>query len=460
MTSSDCDDTQETILRRAVLGATAEYNAYAHAPAPFVPGVSPVPVSGKCWGAEEMRNLIDASLDFWLTGGRYNERFEKAFADGLGRKHALTVNSGSSANLLAIAALCSPLLKERRLKPGDEVITVAAGFPTTVAPIVQHGLIPVFVDIAPPTYNATADQIAAAISPKTRAIFLAHTLGNPFDLQSVATLAKQHGLRLIEDACDALGSTYTPAGQALRPCGSCGHLATFSFYPAHHITMGEGGALVCDDPELYRIALSLRDWGRDCWCPPGHDDTCKRRYDQKFPLLPEGYDHKYVYSHLGYNLKITDMQAAVGLAQLDRLAEFTAARRRNFEILHEALRPLDGEHLILPRATPGAEPSWFGFPVTLDPRHERRALLQRLHAAKIGTRLLFAGNITRQPCFDGVQHRIAGELSGTDRIMRHTFWVGVYPGLDKVRMTYMADTLLYLLTLLPSHVENLNRITA
>jgi CDP-6-deoxy-D-xylo-4-hexulose-3-dehydrase len=436
------DDSREKSLRQAVLDAAEAYNALVHAPKPFVPGESPVPVSGKCWGAEEMRNLVDASLDFWLTAGRYNDRFEHAFAACLGRKHALTVNSGSSANLVAIASLCSPKLGERGLKPGDEVITVAAGFPTTVAPIVQHGLVPVFVDITPPTYNAAPERIAEAISPKTRAIFMAHTLGNPFDLQGVLALAKNRDLWLVEDSCDALGSTYALNGQNPRKCGGFGHFATFSFYPAHHITMGEGGAVVCDDPELYRIALSVRDWGRDCWCPPGHDDTCKRRYKWNFPLLPEGYDHKYVYSHLGYNLKITDMQAAVGLAQLERLPEFTATRRRNFNILYEALRPLDGGALILPQATAGAEPSWFGFPITLNPRFERRALLERLNAAKIGTRLLFAGNITRQPCFEGVPHRVVGELKGTDQIMRHCFWVGVYPGLTLPQIDYIGKQII------------------
>jgi CDP-6-deoxy-D-xylo-4-hexulose-3-dehydrase len=436
-----CADEKEATLRQAVLDAAEAYNSHVRAPRPFAPGESPVPVSGKCWGAEEMRNLVDASLDFWLTAGRYNEKFEKTFAARLGRKHALTVNSGSSANLLALAALCSPLLKERRLKPGDEVMTVAASFPTTVAPIVQHGLIPVFVDVTPPTYNAAPQRIAEAVSPRTRAVFMAHTLGNPFDLESVLTLVRKHDLWLVEDSCDALGSTYTLDGQSPRKCGGFGHLATFSFYPAHHITMGEGGAVVCDDPELYHIALSLRDWGRDCRCPPGHDDICKRRYAWKFPQLPEGYDHKYVYSHLGYNLKITDMQAAVALAQLVRLPEFTAARRRNFAIVHEALRHLDGEHLVLPQATARAEPSWFGFPVTLNPRHDRRALLQHLNAARIGTRLLFAGNIVRQPCFAGVRHRIAGELSGTDRIMRHTFWLGVFPGLSEAHMEFIGETI-------------------
>lgn len=427
-----------------VLGRAAAKGQYyaVHAPADFVHGVSPVPVSGKCWGAEEMESLTDASLDFWLTTGRFNDKFEENFAHTVGRKHALTVNSGSSANLIAISALCSPKMGERRLKPGDEVITAAAGFPTTVAPIVQNGLIPVFVDISPPTYNALAEDIAAAIGPKTRAIFLAHTLGNPFDIQSVMETARKHDLWVIEDSCDALGARYTLKNETKsHMCGSFGHIATFSFYPAHHITMGEGGAVVCDDAKLYRIAMSLRDWGRDCWCPPGKDDTCKKRYQWKFPLLPDGYDHKYVYSHLGYNLKITDMQAAVGLRQLERLDDFVKVRNENFSQLHAALSPLDGTVLTLPQATPNSNPSWFGFLITLKPQIDRTALLEYLNAKKIGTRLLFAGNMLRQPCFEGVPCRQAGELHGTDTIMRHTFWVGCYPGLSKDHMSYLAENI-------------------
>jgi CDP-6-deoxy-D-xylo-4-hexulose-3-dehydrase len=398
-------------------------------------------VSGKCRDTQEVVNLVDASLDFWLTSGRYNERFEEAFAACLGRKYALTVNSGSSANLLAVAALCSPQLGERRLKPGDEVITAAAGFPTTVAPLVQYGLVPVFVDTSMPTYNIAAERLRDALSPRTRAVFTAHTLGNPFDVAAVKALCAERGLWLIEDACDALGSTYALDGRE-HLCGSFGQIGTFSFYPAHHITMGEGGAVVCDDADLYRILLSLRDWGRDCRCPPGRDNVCGRRYSRQFPMLPAGYDHKYVYSHLGYNLKITDMQAAVGLAQLEKLPEFTAARRRNFRRLHEALQPLSGDCVVLPEATPDAHPSWFGFLLTVHPRFERRALLEHLNAAKIGTRLLFAGNILRQPCFEGVPHRVAGSLEGTDTIMRRSFWVGVFPGLGDEHIDYTADVLL------------------
>lgn len=419
--------------------ARAHYHA-VHAPRPFRTDQSPVPVSGKCWGPEEMESLCEASLDFWLTSGRFGEAFEKAFAAHLGRRYALAVNSGSSANLLAMAALCSPLLKERRLMPGDEVITVAAGFPTTVAPLVQLGLLPVFVDVTPPTYNAVAEQVAAAVTPRTRAIFMAHTLGNPFDLAAVRAVAQKHDLWLVEDSCDALGSTYTMDGST-GMCGSFGHLATFSFYPAHHMTMGEGGAVVCDDPLLRKIVLSLRDWGRDCWCAPGVDDTCKRRYQWKFPLLPEGYDHKYVYSHLGYNLKITDMQAAVGLEQLKRLAGFTAIRKRNFTLLSEALAPLEGGPLMLPRSTEHSDPSWFGYLLTVDPACNREDLLQYLNSRRIGTRLLFAGNMTRQPCFEGVPHRVFADLRGTDQIMRRTFWIGLYPALTEDHVLHAAQTL-------------------
>ena len=430
-------DPKEQALRQAVLDAAAQYTEYAHAQKTFEAGQSSVPVSGKCLGSEEMRNLVDASLDLWLTTGRYNDAFESAFAQKLQRKYSLTCNSGSSANLLAISALCSPLLKGRRLKPGDEVITVAAGFPTTVAPIVQNGLIPVFVDVTAPTYNAVPEQVAKAVGPKTRAIFLAHTLGNPFDIAAVKAVADQHDLWFIEDSCDALGSSYILNGEE-KPCGSFGHLATFSFYPAHHITMGEGGAVVCDDPLLWKIVLSMRDWGRDCWCAPGRDDTCKSRYVRQYGQLPPGYDHKYVYSHLGYNLKLTDMQAAVGLAQLVKLDTFTEARRRNFALLHAALADLDGGPFILPQPTAASKPSWFGFLLTLHPSYDRPSILQKLNKKKIGTRLLFAGNMTHQPCFEGVPHRIAAPLTGTDTIMNHTFWVGCYPGLDEERMNYIA----------------------
>jgi CDP-6-deoxy-D-xylo-4-hexulose-3-dehydrase len=425
------------------LGRQAARNHYHafHGKPPFVPDAAPAPVSGKRYGPEEMENLVEASFDFWLTTGRFNDAFEKRFAAFLGRKFCLTANSGSSANLLAVAALTSPKLGERRLRSGDEVITTAAGFPTTVAPVVQYGLVPVFLDADPATGNVRPEQIEAAVTDKTRLLIFAHTLGNPFDVAAVMATARAHDLWVIEDCCDALGATFDRDGLNGR-CGTFGHLATFSFYPAHHITMGEGGAVVTDDPLLRKLVMSFRDWGRDCWCPPGHDNTCGHRYDWKFPLLPAGYDHKYVYAHLGYNLKITDMQAAVGLAQLDRLEGFIAARRRNFAVLTDALADLEGPLLSLPRATPGSDPSWFGFLLTLGPKAgEREALLQHLAAHKIGTRLLFAGNILRQPCAAGMVHRAPVDLSGTDTILRRSFWIGLYPGLDAAQLGHAAACL-------------------
>ena len=425
------------IARRRVLREVAAYgDLFEQAPA-FRPGADPVPPSGKVIGTPELTALVDASLDGWLTTGRYNDVFEQRLAKWLGRRHVRTVNSGSSANLTAFAALTSHLLGERALKPGDEVITVAAGFPTTVNPILSYGLIPVFVDIDIPTYNIDPAKIEAAVSPRTRAIVLAHTLGNPFDLDAVMALARKHGLWLMEDCCDALGSTYKG-----RHVGTFGHIGTLSFYPAHHITTGEGGAVFTDDDTLARALESIRDWGRDCWCQPGCDNTCGRRYSQTHGSLPYGYDHKYVYSHLGYNLKMTDMQAAVGQAQMDRLPGFVEARRRNFAYLKERLSGL-AEFLILPEATPGSEPSWFGFPLTL--REEagvnRVDLLRYLDQYRIGTRLLFAGNLTRQPYFAGRQYRVAGELANTDRVTSQTFWLGVYPGLGEVQLDYVAQKL-------------------
>lgn len=419
--------------------ATAHYNAF-HVSQPFVPGQSPVPVSGKKWGHREVEYLTEASMDFWLTAGRFNEAFEKEFALKTGRRFALSVNSGSSANLLAVSALFSPLLKSRRLKAGDEVVTVAAGFPTTVAPLVQYGLVPVFVDVELGTYNALADQVAAAITPKTRAVMLAHTLGNPFDIAAIQAIVEKYNLWFIEDSCDALGSCFALNGES-KWCGSFGHIASFSFYPAHHITMGEGGAVACDDPLLHKILLSMRDWGRDCWCAPGRDNTCGQRYSKNFPKLPRGYDHKYIYSHLGYNLKVTDMQAAVGLAQLKSLDEFTAARRHNFATLHQALAPLADYGLLLPKATPGSDPSWFGFPLTLGKEHNRQALLKFLNSRNIGTRLLFAGNISCQPCFEGVDCRMPFPLTNTDTVMNQTFWIGVCPSLTESHLGYLAESL-------------------
>lgn len=407
-----------------------------------IPGKSNVPVSGRVYGQEEMENLIDCSLDFWLTTGRFNDAFEKKFAQYLGVNHVLTTNSGSSANLLAISALTSSRLGARQLKPGDEVITVAAGFPTTVNPVIQNDLIPVFVDVNIPTYNIRSDLIEAAVSEKTRAVMIAHTLGNPFDLDEIMRVAQQHDLWVIEDCCDALGSKYTlhnSSGSA-RLAGTFGHIATFSFYPAHHITMGEGGAVATDDHELKKIIASFRDWGRDCWCPPGHDNMCKKRFDRQLGDLPKGYDHKYIYSHLGYNLKITDMQASIGLAQMEKLEGFIKTRRQNFNILKEGLKELE-DIFILPEATQGSMPSWFGFPITIRTGSgiKREELLRYLNEKKIGVRLLFGGNLTKQPYMKNRKYRVAGELINTDIIMNQTFWIGVYPGLFESHLFYVID---------------------
>jgi CDP-6-deoxy-D-xylo-4-hexulose-3-dehydrase len=425
----------EQELRNKILALVAEYAQVAHGPKKFEPGVSVVPPSGKVFGAEELQHLVDASLDFWLTTGRYNDAFQKRLARFLGVRHAITTNSGSSANLLAVATLTSPKLGDRALKPGDEVITVASGFPTTVAPMLQYGLVPVFVDVDIPTYNIQAEKIEGAVSPKTRAIMVAHTLGNPFNLAEVMRVAKKHNLWVIEDCCDALGATYD--GQYV---GTFGDIATLSFYPAHHITMGEGGALLTNSVALKPLIESFRDWGRDCWCDPGKDNTCGKRFCWTLGDLPPGYDHKYTYSHLGYNLKITDMQAAVALAQMDRLESFIAKRRENFKYLHENLKPLE-EFLILPEATPKSDPSWFGFPITVRPNSpvNRLDLTVQLDAAKIGTRLLFAGNLVRQPMFQGRNYRVAGTLENTDLVMNGTFWVGVYPGLSREMLDFTIE---------------------
>jgi len=421
-------------IREEILGLVAEYQAAAFAPAPFTPGQTFIPVSGKVFDADEMRHLVDSSLDFWLTTGRFAKQFETRFAkDIFGLRHAMLVNSGSSANLAAVSALGSPLL-ERPLRPGDEVITVATGFPTTVNPIIQNGWVPVFVDVHVPTYNIDVERLEAAVSPRSRAVVVAHTLGNPFDLAAVGAFAKKHNLYLVEDCCDAVGSRF--AGQHV---GNVGDLATVSFYPAHHITMGEGGCVLTSNPKLKKAVESLRDWGRDCWCDPGKDNTCGKRFDQQFGELPHGYDHKYVYSHIGYNLKMTDMQAAVGLAQLGKLPGFIAARRRNFDALKAALKDLE-EFFILPEALPAAEPSWFGFPLTLreGAPFSRNQLIDYLEQRKIGTRLIFAGNMLRQPAYQGIQHRVAGPLDNADRVMARSFWVGVYPGIDQARCDYIA----------------------
>jgi len=403
----------------------------------FKPGESRVPVSGKVIGFEELDNMVAASLDGWLTTGRFNEQFEKELADFIGVRHLITVNSGSSANLTAFNTLTSSKLKDRAIKPGDEVIGVAAGFPTTVNPIIQYGAVPVFVDIDLDTYNIDAEKIEAAISEKTRAIMLAHTLGNPFNLDVITALCKKYNLWLVEDCCDALGSTYD--GKML---GTFGDIGTLSFYPAHHITMGEGGAVFTNHSQLKVIAESFRDWGRDCYCAPGKDNTCGKRFEWQLGDLPEGYDHKYTYSHLGYNLKISDMQAACGLAQLQKARAFIEKRKENFAYLKERLASCE-EFLLLPNATPNSDPSWFGFPITLKPEAgvDRIHLLNYLNDNNIDTRLLFAGNLTRQPYMQGRKYRVSGDLTNTDVIMNRTFWLGVFPGLGRDHLDFMINCL-------------------
>ncbi|MFL1490560.1 lipopolysaccharide biosynthesis protein RfbH [Pseudomonas antarctica] len=423
------------MLRQEISQLVERYANIALAAKPFVAGESVIPPSGKVIGARELQLMVEASLDGWLTTGRFNTEFEKKLAEFLGVKYLLSVNSGSSANLVAFSTLTSPKLGDRAIKRGDEVIGVAAGFPTTVNPIVQFGAIPVFVDVDMATHNINADLIEAAITPKTKAIMLAHTLGNPFNLGKVKALCEKYNLWLVEDCCDALGATYN--GQMV---GTFGDIATLSFYPAHHITMGEGGAVFTNNAQLRLIAESFRDWGRDCYCAPGCDDTCGNRFGQKFGSLPQGYDHKYVYAHLGYNLKITDMQAACGLAQLDRAQEFIDTRKRNFKLLKERLSSLS-DFLEVAEATPGSDPSWFGFPVTLKESSgvNRVDLLKFLDQNKIGTRLLFAGNLTRQPYFHGVEYRVVGDLTNTDRTMNQTFWLGVQPSLGQEHFEYVGE---------------------
>jgi CDP-4-dehydro-6-deoxyglucose reductase, E1 len=424
-------------LRERILELVGEYHAEAFAPREFVPGVSTVPVAGRVFDSEELRSLVDASLDFWLTTGRFAEKFERDFARWIGVRECILVNSGSSANLVAVSALTSPKLGDRRLAPGDEVITVAAGFPTTVNPIFQNNLVPVFVDVTAPTYNVDVTQLEEALSPRTKAIILAHTLGNPFDLGAVTDFAKKHALWLIEDCCDAAGSTYR--GQRV---GTFGALATVSFYPAHHITMGEGGAVLTEKPMLRTLAESFRDWGRDCWCQPGADNTCGKRFDWQLGDLPHGFDHKYTYSHVGYNLKATDMQAAVGVAQLKKLDGFVDKRRRNFAALREGLRELE-EFFILPEATVCSEPSWFGFPIAVreGAPFTRNQVTRYLEDRKIATRLLFGGNLTRQPAYQGREYRVVGDLRNADFVMERVFWVGVYPGIGPAALEYMVSTL-------------------
>jgi CDP-6-deoxy-D-xylo-4-hexulose-3-dehydrase len=422
-------------LRQNILDQVREFAEAQETPRPFLPGQTAVPPAGRVLDAEAYVALVDAALDGWLTTGRFNDEFERLIAQRIGVKRALTTNSGSSANLLALSALTSPMLGERALQAGDEVITAAAGFPTTINPILQNGLTPVFVDSELPTYNPSVQAIAAAIGPRTRAIMLAHALGNPFMADEVRELADRHGIWLVEDCCDAFGSTLHG-----RSVGTFGHLGTLSFYPAHHITTGEGGAVFTDDPLLARIIESFRDWGRDCYCAPGKDNTCGKRFDWQLGDLPCGYDHKYTYSHAGYNLKITDMQAALGVAQMARLDEFIAARRANFLHLREWLRDCE-EFLILPEATPGSDPSWFGFLVTLRENApcSRVDLLRYLDQQKVGTRLLFAGNVTRQPYMKGRQFRVSGDLAVANVITERSFWIGVYPGLSNEMLDYAAD---------------------
>jgi len=424
-------------LRLQISKLVEEFALISLAPKPFIAGSTVVPPSGKLMGPEELKNMVEASLDGWLTTGRFNDEFEKRLAAFIGVKHLLTVNSGSSANLVAFSTLTSSRLGDRAIQPGDEVIGVAAGFPTTVNPILQYGAVPVFVDVELATYNIDATKIEAAIGPRTKAIMLAHTLGNPFNLAVVKGLCEKHNLWLIEDCCDALGSTYDG-----KMVGTFGDIGTMSFYPAHHITMGEGGAVFTNSSKLRKIAESFRDWGRDCFCPPGKDNTCNRRFCQTLGTLPPGYDHKYTYSELGYNLKITDMQAACGLAQLEKAASFVQRRKDNFQFLTRRLSSLS-DILILPEATSKSDPSWFGYPVTLrqSASVSRNDLLQALDRQKIGTRLLFAGNLTRQPYMIGRNYRVSGDLTNTDVVMNSTFWVGLQPSLTEDMLEYTASTL-------------------
>ena len=423
------------VIREQIAKLVEQYAALEFAQKEFIPGQTPVPPAGKLLDAMELKNMVEASLDGWLTTGRFNTEFERNLARFFGVRHAITVNSGSSANLVAFSTLTSPTLNERAIKPGDEVIGVAAGFPTTVNPILQFGAVPVFVDVELGTYNIDSTKIEAAISPKTKAIMLAHTLGNPYNLDVITGLCKKYNLWLIEDCCDAMGTTYHG-----KKVGTFGDLATLSFYPAHHITMGEGGAVLTNEPRLKRIAESFRDWGRDCFCDPGKDNTCGKRFCWKLGDLPEGYDHKYTYSHIGYNLKITDMQAACGLAQLEKAPAFIQKRKDNFEFLKSRLADCE-QFLVLPQATANSDPSWFGFPITLKPNAPitRLELLQKLDAQKIGTRLLFAGNLTRQPSMIGRNFRVSGDLTNTDVVMNQTFWIGLQPALTREMLQFTAN---------------------
>lgn len=427
--------TKKDKLREQIINLVAEYHAEAFAEREFVPTETPIPVSGRVFDADEIQHLVDASLDFWLTSGRYANQFEQSLAQFMGLRYAILCNSGSSANLLALATLTSPRLRERQLRPGDEVITAAAGFPTTVNPIIQNQLIPVFLDVDLKTHNIDTSYLEEAISPQTKAIMVAHTLGNPFDLETVAEIANKHNLWLIEDNCDALGSSYKG-----RLTGTFGHLSTVSFYPAHHITMGEGGCVLTNRPALHKLAESFRDWGRDCWCPPGVDNTCGKRFGWQLGELPYGYDHKYTYSHIGYNLKLTDMQAAVGVAQLKKLPQFITARKQNWQRLYDGLKAFK-EFMMLPEPTPHSDPSWFGFLITVRPEapFTRNDLVQYLEQHKIATRLLFGGNLIRQPAYQNVKYRVVGSLDNTDIVMNQSFWIGVYPGITAEMIDFVIE---------------------
>ncbi|MCG2798741.1 MAG: lipopolysaccharide biosynthesis protein RfbH [Cellulomonas sp.] len=427
--------------RQRILDQVREFAAVSLAPRPFIPGESTVPVSGKVLDGDDLAALVDASLDGWLTAGRFTTQFQDSLADYVGTRAASFVNSGSSANLVALSGLTSPKLGKRALKPGDEVITVASGFPTTLNPILQNGLVPVFVDVELGTYDAIGEQLREAVGPKTRAIMMAHTLGNPFDLDLVQELCKEHKLWLVEDSCDALGSTYRG-----KRTGSFGDTATVSFYPAHHITTGEGGMVFTKHPLVTRQVESFRDWGRDCYCETGQDNTCDKRFEWQLGDLPLGYDHKYTYSHIGYNLKGTDMQAALGVSQLTKLDGFVAARKANFAYLMQRFAEVEG--LILPRATEHSDPAWFGFPITLadDLAVDREELMRFLDAHHVGTRLIFAGNLLRQPAYRGIERRVIGDLRNSDTVMNRSFWLGVYPGLTRAQLDYAADAVIAFIT--------------
>ncbi|MDP8229907.1 MAG: lipopolysaccharide biosynthesis protein RfbH [Candidatus Gorgyraea atricola] len=422
-------------IRQEVFKKVVKLFRYREKEARFIPGKTLINYAGRIYDEKELTNLVDASLDFWLTSGRFAKQFQREFSEFLGIKYCILTNSGSSANLLAVSSLTSPLLKERRLKPGDEVITTACGFPTTLNPIVQNKLVPVFVDINLGTYNIQAERIEKAISKKTKAIFIAHTLGNPADMDKILKIVKRHKLWFIEDNCDSMGSRYRK-----KYTGAFGHIATCSFYPSHHITMGEGGAVLTNDLLLKRIILSFRDWGRDCWCEPGHDNTCGKRFSQQFGGLPDGYDHKYIYSHIGYNLKITDMQAAIGVAQLKKLPGFIRARKENFKFLYAFFKKYE-RYFVLPLEAKNSDPSWFGFPVLVkkDAPFTRNETVKYLEKNKIATRMLFGGNLIKHPAYENIKYRIHGSLKNTDMVMDNLFWIGVYPGIKKEQIEFICS---------------------